>query len=75
MDQIISANLTSGDPFDGLICSNDLIAIAAISAIHKAVLVVPDNVSVVGFDDIGIAELNSPPLTTVKQNIKLGAEH
>jgi LacI family transcriptional regulator len=47
--------------------ANDLMAMGAMSAIRTAGLRVPDDVAVVGFDDIPAAELVTPPLTTVTQ--------
>ena len=46
---------------------NDLMALGALGAIHKAGLRVPDDVAVVGFDDIALASYASPPLTTIQQ--------
>lgn len=46
--------------------SNDLIAIGAITAIHEEGLHVPEDISIVGYNDIWLAEKISPPLTTVK---------
>ncbi|MGH9354435.1 MAG: LacI family DNA-binding transcriptional regulator [Terriglobia bacterium] len=48
-----------------VLCSNDLMAIGAMSAIQEAGLRVPEDVSVVGFDDIYFARITRPPLTTV----------
>ncbi len=47
--------------------ANDLIAIGALRAIREADLRVPDDIAVVGFDDIPAAQLVSPALTTVAQ--------
>jgi len=52
----------------GVVCYNDLTAVGAISAIRDRGLTVPRDVSVVGFDDIDLARLIYPPLTTVAQN-------
>ena len=49
-----------------VLASNDLTAIGAMRAIRQAGLRVPEDVSVVGFDDIQIAEFTEPPLTTVR---------
>jgi len=46
---------------------NDMMAIGAICAIHQAGLSVPEDISVVGFDDIALASFTCPPLTTVAQ--------
>ena len=45
---------------------NDLCAIGALRAVHKAGLKVPDDISIIGFDDIHLAEFVEPPLTTVR---------
>jgi LacI family transcriptional regulator, repressor for deo operon, udp, cdd, tsx, nupC, and nupG len=47
--------------------ANDEMAIGAIKAIKAAGLSVPEDISVMGFDDIGFAEYCDPPLTTVHQ--------
>ncbi|MBT0570555.1 LacI family DNA-binding transcriptional regulator [Curvibacter sp. CHRR-16] len=46
---------------------NDLMAIGALRAAHEIGLRVPDELSIVGFDDIELANFCSPPLTTVSQ--------
>jgi DNA-binding LacI/PurR family transcriptional regulator len=48
-----------------VIASNDLTAIGALGAIHEMGLKVPDDISLIGFDDISFAHLTQPPLTTV----------
>lgn len=48
-----------------ILCSNDLTAIGAMGAIRKAGLRVPEDISVIGFDDIYFASLANPPLTTI----------
>jgi DNA-binding LacI/PurR family transcriptional regulator len=48
-----------------VITSNDLTAIGALGAIHEAGLKVPEDISLIGFDDIAFAHLTQPPLTTV----------
>jgi DNA-binding LacI/PurR family transcriptional regulator len=49
-----------------IFCSNDLIAMGAMSALEEAGVKTPEEVSVIGFDDIFFAQLASPPLTTVR---------
>ncbi len=50
-----------------VVCGNDLIALGVLSALREAQLRCPQDVSVVGFDDIELAELTEPSLTTVFQ--------
>jgi DNA-binding LacI/PurR family transcriptional regulator len=53
--------------FTALFAANDLSAIGALRALVDARLEVPNDVSVVGFDDIRLAQFTIPPLTTVHQ--------
>ncbi|WP_068673464.1 LacI family DNA-binding transcriptional regulator [Oceanobacillus sp. Castelsardo] len=54
---------------------NDLLAIGAIQAIKEAGLNVPDDISIVGFDNTSIATIVDPPLTTMSQPIqRMGRE-
>jgi DNA-binding LacI/PurR family transcriptional regulator len=59
--------LAKGLPFTAVFAANDLMAIGAMSALRSASLAVPEDVSVVGFDDITIAAYVSPGLTTIHQ--------
>ncbi len=59
--------LSRPDRFSAILCLNDEMAIACISEVKKAGLRVPEDVSVMGFDDIPIGEYLDPPLTTVRQ--------
>ncbi len=62
-----------GEPPSAIVCINDILAIITISALQKIGYRVPDDVSVVGFDDISMASYIGVPLTTVSQNaFKLG---
>jgi DNA-binding LacI/PurR family transcriptional regulator len=47
-------------------CANDLLAIGALSALSERSLRVPDDISVIGFDDSELARHASPPLTTMR---------
>lgn len=58
--------------FDGAVCCSDLIAISAMGALNESGVRVPDDVAVVGYDDIVLASYSSPSLTTVRQNISQG---
>jgi len=62
--------LACNRPFSALFAYNDISAIGSIRAFQEAGLRVPEDVSVVGFDDIQIAVHNSPSLTTVRQPLQ-----
>ena len=50
-----------------LICYNDLCALGLLAQAHEHGLNIPESLSVVGFDDIPIAAISAPPLTTIEQ--------
>ncbi|MBO8141473.1 MAG: LacI family DNA-binding transcriptional regulator [Firmicutes bacterium] len=54
----------------GIFCANDLLAIGVLQAAAEAGLKVPGDLSVVGFDGTTLAQVASPPLTTVVQPIR-----
>lgn len=60
--------------FTALFAYNDNSAIAAIRVFQNAGLHVPEDVSVIGFDDIQAASFTNPPLTTVRQPLELMGE-
>jgi len=65
--------LEEGQDFTAIIAANDSMAFGAIRALYEAGLSVPEDVSVVGFDDAPEAAYFFPPLTTVRRNlIQLG---
>ncbi len=53
--------------FTAIVSFNDIAAIGAIRALQDANLRVPEDVSIVGFDDINIAAYHNPRLTTIRQ--------
>jgi DNA-binding LacI/PurR family transcriptional regulator len=53
---------------DGIFCDSDVMAIHAIQALHKAGRKVPEEVQVIGFDDIELAKIFQPGLTTINQS-------
>jgi LacI family transcriptional regulator len=55
--------------FTALFASNDQMAIGAILSLHRAGLRVPDDVSVIGFDDVVTARYTLPPLSTVHMSV------
>jgi DNA-binding LacI/PurR family transcriptional regulator len=62
--------LAASEPFTALFTFNDISAIGAMRALTEAGLRVPENVSVVGFDDIQSAGYQNPGLTTVRQPLR-----
>lgn len=66
--------LAAHAPFTALLAFNDVSAIGAIRALREAGCGVPEDVSVVGFDDVRSAAFQNPALTTVRQPLwKMGA--
>jgi DNA-binding LacI/PurR family transcriptional regulator len=57
-------------PFTAVLCFNDVSAMGSIRALHEAGLRVPQDVSVLGFDDIQSAEFQVPSLTTIRQPLQ-----
>jgi len=62
--------LNRGVAFTALVCYNDLSAIGAIRALKDHGLRVPEDVSVVGFDDVESAAYHNPSLTTIRQPLR-----
>jgi len=68
--QVTQKLLASGEPFTALFSFNDISAIGAVQALREAGCRVPEDVSVVGFDDIQSAAFQNPALTTVRQPLR-----
>jgi len=66
--------LSQGARFTALVAANDQMALGAIRALRERGIRVPEDVSVVGFDDIPEAAYFEPPLTTVRQDFAALAE-
>jgi LacI family transcriptional regulator len=62
--------LTSGHKFSALVIGNDQMALGAIRALRECGLRIPQDVSLVGFDDIPEAAYFEPPLTTIRQDFR-----
>lgn len=60
--------LARGLPFSAIFCANDEMAIGAMKAIREAGLRVPDDISLIGFDDLEHVKHLDPALTTVQIN-------
>jgi DNA-binding LacI/PurR family transcriptional regulator len=61
LEPLLSAGATA------VFCYNDSVAIGLLAVCHKRGLSIPDDLSIVGYDDIDIAAYTLPPLTTVRQ--------
>lgn len=71
--------ISNNNDLTAIFCCNDEVAMGAMSAIWQAGRKIPDDISVVGFDDIRYAAMVIPPLTTIRQPIeqiaKLAVNH
>ena len=65
--ELISNKIELGIDFTGIICGNDLIALGAIRALREKKIVIPNEVSVIGYDDIDFAMSATVPLTSISQ--------
>ncbi len=65
----INGLLESGQSFDGIFAASDLIALGAIRQLLKAGLNVPQDVSIVGYDNILLSAYSHPALTTISQDM------
>lgn len=72
--EYIEKIITENPKTDGIFASSDLIAAQVLQVCAKLGLRVPEQVKVVGFDDVNIASLTTPPITTVHQPVKEMAE-
>ena len=66
--------LATGLPCDGIFAASDLTAIGVMRRLHEAGMRVPDDVSIVGFDDMVAARLADPSLTTIAQDPRRAGE-
>lgn len=58
----------SGNPPTAVLCSNDMTAIGVMREAYDQDIKIPNDLSVIGFDDIRLAEFTIPPLTTVQMS-------
>jgi len=59
---------------DGVVAASDMIAMGAIRALAECGRNVPDDVPVIGYDDVSLAAHALPPLTTIRQDLATAAE-
>jgi len=69
--EIMKQLLTRTPDLDAVFVNSDLMAIAAMKVLKDAGRRVPEDVAVVGYDNLSIAETVTPPLTSISQNIPL----
>ena len=62
--------IDSGEEFDAIFAASDTIAIGAIQALKDADIRIPEDVAIVGFDDLPRAAYISPALTTIRQDVR-----
>lgn len=71
----VNSLLKNQQTFTALFAYNDAMAIGAISALEEAGFKVPDDISVIGFDDIYLAHYSRPKLTTLHYPVEAIAKH
>ena len=69
--QAVLKKLSEDQTIDGIFCNNDNMALGALHAAIESGRKVPDDLKIVGFDDITITQICNPPLTTVRQDTDL----
>lgn len=63
--------LAQAPDLDAVFVNSDLMAIGAINEIQNSGKRVPEDIAVIGYDDLSVANYNNLPLTTIRQNIPL----
>ncbi|WP_240521709.1 LacI family DNA-binding transcriptional regulator [Amycolatopsis vastitatis] len=69
-DYATSRLLSRRPDVDGIFAASDMMAVGALRALRRAGRKVPEDVAVVGFDDLPISSWTDPPLTTVRQPVE-----
>lgn len=67
--EAVETLLEAGIKPDGIFAASDLIAMGAVRTLTQRGIKIPDDVSIVGYDDIRMASYTSPALTTVRQDV------
>ena len=66
---VIGQMLDKTPDLDGVFVNSDIMAIAVMDVIRERGKRVPEDIAVIGYDDLSIAAFANPPLTTVRQNV------
>ncbi|GKX30280.1 LacI family transcriptional regulator [Vallitalea longa] len=66
--------LSNHPEITALFCASDMMALGTIKAINKLNLRIPEDISIIGFDNIPLSEYMTPPLTTVDQDFYVMGE-
>lgn len=69
--KIVSDEMIKHPEITGLVVSADIMAAGIMTGLKSHGIRIPEDISIVGFDDINIAQLVSPPLTTIHQDMNL----
>ena len=72
--QLANKLMASGLPATGVVAAADILAIGAIKGFYEAGKRVPEDYSLIGFDDVEISQYMTPGLTTIRQQISLKGE-
>ena len=62
--------IIDGIPVDAVFAASDLMALGALELLRKSSIRVPEDVAIIGFDDIHAAQHSDPPLTTIRQPVE-----
>ncbi|WP_244242500.1 LacI family DNA-binding transcriptional regulator [Nocardioides seonyuensis] len=73
-ERAAEALLARHPDLDGLVVASDLMAAGALRVLDRMGRRVPDDIALVGYDDLGVAERTTPPLTTMRQPVEAMAE-
>lgn len=67
----VDALIAEEEDIDAIVAASDVLAMGAIRALTQQGKRVPDDIAVVGYDDINMAQLTDPPLTTIRQDVRM----
>jgi len=71
---VLRQMLAKLESVDAIVAASDVIAMGILRALQQLGRRVPEDVAVVGYDDVSLAAYSFPPLTTIRQDLKLAAE-